>query len=369
MAKSNYYYDIRDDIEAYPESIFYLVWGGRNTGKTYSALKYCIQEKKQFIFIKRTKVDVDVLCMGTTANKKAEKLKNVNMDVSPFKPLNRDMGWNIKAFKILEGFGIFAECDDDGNAIGEPVGFIVALSAVKDIKGFSMPDAQYMIYDEFVPKIWERSVVKDEGTAYMDLYKSVARDREHRGQKPLTNILLANADNIASPMAVTLEVVDDLTNMIRSKKHIYYNDDRFIFMNKLETTDSFREKEAQSKIYKTMKGTKWAAMALDNDFAYNDLSNISGSENLKGYKPVFKLVYNNKLYYCYEHPEKGYYITDTSTNNKIECYNLIKDNDIKAFYMNWVQILKFASLDDKVRYKFYSIYELIINFNKKFKIS
>lgn len=366
--KENYYYDVMKDIEAYPEALFYLVWGGRNTGKTYSALKFCVQEKKQFIFIKRTKVDVDILCMGTTASKKTEKLKNVDMDVSPFMPLNRDLGWNIRAFKIIEGFGIFVECDPEGNAIGEPVGFIVALSAVKDVKGFSMPNVQYMIYDEFVPKIWERTAVKDEGTAYMDLYKSVARDREHRGMKPLTNILLANADNIASPMAVTLEVIDDLTNMIRENQHTYYNKERLIFMNKLETSESFREKEAQSRIYKTMAGTKWAQMALDNDFAYNDLSNVGGFDNLKGFKPVFKLIYNQKEYIGYEHPEKGFYITDTKTNNKIECYDLRKDNDVKAFYLNWVQPLKLAAVDDMVKYKFYSIYELIINYNKKFKM-
>ena len=77
------YYDIRDDFNAYPDAWLYLCWSKRGPGKTYSTLRYMIEEGKIFLFIKRTIDDVEMLC--TDGSK-----KGVIFDVSPFKPLNRD---------------------------------------------------------------------------------------------------------------------------------------------------------------------------------------------------------------------------------------------------------------------------------------
>ena len=92
------YYDIKDDLKAYPDAWCYLVWSKRGPGKTYSTLRYCIENNIKFVFIKRTKDDIDLLC--------AHK-KGVTFDLSPFVPLNRDFGWDIKAQKIQKGIGGF----------------------------------------------------------------------------------------------------------------------------------------------------------------------------------------------------------------------------------------------------------------------
>ena len=41
---SNMYYNIRDDVNAYPDAWCYIIVGGRNTGKTYGCLKMHLED-------------------------------------------------------------------------------------------------------------------------------------------------------------------------------------------------------------------------------------------------------------------------------------------------------------------------------------
>ena len=75
MAKK-FYYNIFDDIKAYPDARAYMIIGGRSTGKTYGALKGSYQEHLKFIFAKRTADDVKLMCSGVKMTK-AEKEKEI----------------------------------------------------------------------------------------------------------------------------------------------------------------------------------------------------------------------------------------------------------------------------------------------------
>ena len=59
--KTNYYYDIADDLAAAPDCWALFAWSGRNTGKTYSSLRYMLEGKHKFIFLKRTIEDVKLI--------------------------------------------------------------------------------------------------------------------------------------------------------------------------------------------------------------------------------------------------------------------------------------------------------------------
>ena len=77
------YYSIQSDILAYNAFWCFVVVGGRNTGKTYGALKYMYENKQKFIFIKRTNDEVKLICSkGAKSGMKA--------DISPFQ------GYNVK---------------------------------------------------------------------------------------------------------------------------------------------------------------------------------------------------------------------------------------------------------------------------------
>lgn len=351
-SSSSYYYDIMEDINRAPGAWCYLVVGGRNTGKTYSALTNCMDNDRKFVFVKRTKEDVQTLCARGA----------VNMELSPFKPINRDRGTNIQAFPVIAGVGAFYECDEDNNPV-KMLGYLAALSMVQKIKGFDMSEADWMIFDEFIPQPWER-ISRMEGTQVLDLYKTIARDREHRGREPLKLIALANATKVQNPLFDILEVVDTAADLSLSRHR--WTLTRGIFIHILQANEEFMEKESQSAIYQSMAGTDWARMALSNEFAYDDMSNVA-QLSIKGMRPLWGIVYKKKEYVMYK-GEGVKYMTDSYTNTKIPWYDLSKENDQKLFYIDRALDIRTECSEGKVKFKSYSLYDLVINYKNHFKL-
>lgn len=310
--KKSYYYDVADDLERYPELNFLITYGGRSTGKTYSCLKYVIQHNMKFVFIKRTLEDVKLLTSGNKLGRTKEMF-TTDFDASPFKPLNRDFNWNIRAFSVYPGLGGFYKCDKSNNPVGDPVGYIVALSGIGKIKGFDLSDADVMIYDEFCPKAYE-IVSKNEETEILDLYKTVSRDREHRGKKPLQLWAMANSDSVVCPLTQAFNLLNTLAEMAINDTEYYYNEETTLLLHKLKTSSEFIEQEGKSPIYRAAAGSKWASMALGNNFAFTDFSMV-GRVPMKNLICEARVFYNNKTHFVYYSPETSMrYITYTSYN-------------------------------------------------------
>ncbi len=363
-AQHNYYYDIKDDLKAYPDNWCYLVVGGRNTGKTYSALRYMIENNIKFVFVKRTIKDVQTLCAGNKIG--THKDENApDIDFSPFKALNRDFGWNIKAFSIpkVDGMGGFWNCDPEGNPIGSVVGYIAALSAVDDVKGFDLSDCKYMIFDEFIPQPWER-VSRSEGNQVMDLYKTILRDREHRGLPPLILIALANAVNISNPLMNILEVTDQFAEL--SPKNCIQNiKSRGILLHQILDNEAFVDTERSTALYKAMSDTNWGRMAFENQFAYNDFSSIS-KQALKEYRPRAEIIYKRQHWFLYS--KGGHYYICTSKCKTDHVYDLNRENSQKLFFEEWYTELRYATMEDKMLFQKYTMYDVIVNFKQFFKV-
>ena len=349
------YYDISEDINKYNNAWCFIVVGGRSTGKTYSALKYCYEHHHKFVFIKRTIDDVKLLCGGVKSE--------YAIDLSPFKPINRDIGSNVKAILISDkGIGAFYKFS--GEDKGELVGYILALNAVTKFKGFDMSDADFIIFDEFIPQPWER-INRKEGEQLLDLYKTVARDREQRGKKPLKLLCLANATSISNPTTNILEVTDIIADMGINNTDILYIENRGILLHIIESDDSFLSIEKQSGIYKAMEGTAWARVSFDNDFAYDDMTNI-GHMSLKNFVPRYALMYKQMIIYVYQKSDM-YYLTE-SRSNRVKIYNLNRETEQRLYFNEEYQDLYEACINDKVVFDKYSMYDLIINYKKCFKI-
>lgn len=358
---NNYYYDINNDIEKYSNAWAFIIIGGRNTGKTYSTLKDCLINNRKFVFIKRTIDDVNLLCAGS--GRVGNKLNEYGIDLSPFKSINRDMGTNIKAYSIKQGLGGFWSCDSDDNPEGAPIGYILALSAVQKFKGFDLSDCDWLIFDEFIPQPWER-VNKKEGEQLLDLYKTISRDREHRQKAALKLICLANATNISNPVMNIFELTDIVANMQLNHKSIYY-DEREILLHLINDNLDFMETEKSTQIYKAMHDTSWGHMAFNNEFAYNDLSNI-GKIKMKNYKPVVSIRYKTNQYYIYM--KDGHYYMCTSKNNNSRVYDLNLENDQKAFYIDYVIDFRNSCINNMFLFESYTMYDLIINYKKFFNV-
>ena len=350
------YYSVSDDIEKYPEAWTIIVIGGRGTGKTYSALLDCMQSKHKFVFTKRTIDDVKMLCGRG-------KLSEYEIDLSPFKPINRDHGTNIKA-RILsdKGLGGFWNFSADGEPCGSPIGYLVALNAVSKIKGFDMSECDWMLFDEFIPQPWDR-VNRKEGEQVLDLYKTIARDREIRGRDPLKLICLANAVSIINPVCQIFELTDKIVEMQIRGEEYYYNNG--VLVHLLNPAEEFINAEKKSVVYSTLKNTAWDRMAYDNEFAYNDFSSVNHT-SLKGYTSVCCIIYKTSEYYIYR-KEGNYYIT-ASRASKVKVYNLNRENDQKRFNIDYRIDIKNACIDDKVVFDSYTMYDLIINYTEHFKL-
>lgn len=353
------YYNIEDDIKAYPDAWCYAIVGGRNTGKTYGTLKYHLLEKLTTCFLKRTNKDVDLLCLG---HRLGEKSGNYEVDLSPYKSINRDLGTHIMAYKIDDGLGAFYE-DVDGSPSGKPKSYLLSLNAVHKYKGFDLSECYSITFDEFIPQNYER-VSSKEGEQLMELYKTVARDRVERGKEELKLFLLANAVNVFNYTFDVLEITDVVAEMSIKHQHTLYIEDRGIFIRLLETPEEMMQYEKQTGIYRAMGGTAWGRMAFGNEFAYNDFSNIK-RVSLKNYKPLIELNYKSKTFYIYV-GNSGYYMT-TCKNKMPFVYDLDKEMDQRRFYYEQCIDLLNASIEGRMYFDTYSMYDLIVNYKKRFK--
>lgn len=362
--KNNYYYDIAEDLKDYSDAWCYIIIGGRNTGKTYSALRYhAIDNSINFTFIKRTMDDVDLLCAGSSKKKVCE---GGSMDLSPFKSINRDFGSEIYPYQIKKGIGAFYHYNEDGEIGSLPIGYIMSLSGVSKFKGFDLSNSDSIIFDEFIPAPWDR-INRKEGEQLMSLYKTISRDREHRGRKPLKLICLANADSIVNPTMEILEITDIVASMQIRDEEVRYLADRGILIRRVKTSKEFEDVEKNSSLYRAMGSTAWGRSAFENEFAYNDFTNVR-KINLKNMQPCCSLQHKQKTFYIYCSEDGTYYMTKSRHTLVDEFYNLNLENDQKLFYQEWGKILRNACIEGNMKFETYSMYDIIINYKKMFII-
>ena len=334
------YYNVEEDIKLYPAAWLYVAYSARGSGKTYSFFRYCIENRKTFLYLKRTQIDIELLSKD---------------DFSPFKPLIRDYGWNIKTKKLYEG--ILRVSKDD-----EVIGYAMAMSAVHKYKGFDMSEVMYMCLDEFIPQLTER-VNRREGELLLDLYMTVSRDREARGQDPLKLCLFANATELYCPITETLGIVDALATLNATGADYCWLDERRILLHHIIGSVSAGEDTA---IFAGMKGTQWADMAFGGTFSYNDFSKVR-KVSLQGMVPYVEVFYQRQPMYIYQHKSNGFYYMCSSKGKTEYKYNLEIESDQSAFWDDWVFSLQQELIDGNMAFQTYSMYNLIRNYRKIYK--
>lgn len=357
LPAKNYYYDMGYDLQLYPNCWCYVVYSGRNTGKTFSTLKYMYDNKCRFAFVKRTNEDVDILCSSS------KKIGSARVDLNPWKKINKFYPYiKVAPVKVQKGIGAFFVIDDEGNPLGEPIGYIFSLNAIGDIKGFEC-EVDYLIFDEFIPKPWER-VNRKEGDQVLDLYKTLDRDRIHRGLPATKLILLANPTNINTPVLKTLALIDTMAEYDRNMSYVF--EDKGIMIRKLQNNKNFIETEKQHPMYISLKETEWGKMAFDGSFAYNDFSCVKDF-SIKKAVPVVSFFYMNSWHYIYQ--RNGLYmVTSSKFNVDRPSYDLTKEVHQKRFWYEVVIDLRSCCIDGNAVFKTYSEYDLIMNYKEVFKV-
>lgn len=364
IKKRRYYSFYKDDYDAYPEANIYIIMSQRGVGKTYSMLRESYEDRhKRIIYMKRTIDDVTTICAGDEL-----------ADINPYKPINRDLGTNIKPHMLKKGIGYFKNIyptKEGQDEHSEFVAYLAAMNALKTIRGVDFSDADFMVLDEFVPTIGDLSVRRaagrSEGEQLLDCYMTFNRDREDRGLDPLKLVLMSNTDDIMCPIVSVLEVGDMIANLAASGRHKYYDEQRRILIHHITDKEYPTTEAAKGGMYTSMAGTAWAAKAYGGDFVNNDFSCID-RKNLAHSRCIMHVIYKNKDIYVYENQDNGSFIFSYTPHQCKLVYNFNREAD-RLRYLHYENvIIRHAIMNDEARFEQYTMYDLFLNFTKIFNL-
>ena len=270
------------------QSIYKFIVGGRGTGKTFGILKYMIEHEKKFIFMRRTQTQVDMI---------------KNDELNPFRALYSVLGkeWLFNVSNINKNISAVYKTVYDPEeqmcvSSGAPIGYIMALSTVANIRGFDASDVDYLIYDEFIGEKHEKPITA-EGTAFLNAIETIARNRELQGREAMKVICLSNSTNLANAIFIELKIITVCEKMLKKgQDHIQLKDrDMSIWM----MNDSpISRKKADTSLYRLSgRGSDFAKMSLDNQFNKEYFGQVK-SRKLAEFRPLVQVgeivIYKHK---------------------------------------------------------------------------
>lgn len=265
---------------------FNFITGARGIGKTYGAILYALEHGVQFIYMRRTQQQLDMIACD---------------EMSPFKPYE-SIGYHTIIKPIRKGvYGVYF-MNEDGKPYGHPICFMMALTTISNLRGFSTPDVKMLIYDEFIPETHVKAI-KDEGKAFLNAYETINRNREISGEEPIKVICMANSEDLTNALYVELKLVTIAEKMIRKNIMKMVLPERDLTLYILQNS-RISEQKKQTALYKLAgESSTFSKMAIENRFVQTDLSNV-GSEDLRYYTivvvigeiAIYKHKKDNKIY-------------------------------------------------------------------------
>lgn len=273
-------------IKNLPYNFIFIV-GGRGTGKTYGALKCQMEDQEPFVYVRRLQTQAEMA---------------FSQELSPFKPVCEDLDlpewWPEHIPHVKGASALYRHSqDEDGKwrAEGRPLALLLSLATVANVRGLSGEDYKTLYIDEFIRKKQERPI-PDEAGAFFDLYETLNRNRELKGNKPLKAILMANANDLGNPYFLKLGMVRRAQKMRERGVEFYADDKKGIALIILqESTISQRKKK--TALYKLTEGTDYAAMSVENDWSGEEIGRTSARKLIE-YKALVRVgeitIYKHK---------------------------------------------------------------------------
>ena len=310
---------------------FIVILGTRQIGKTYGTLKLMLDENRNFILMRRTQTEADFITNGT---------------LNPFLSLGRT---DIKVKKENQYIGKIQAETESGF---EPIGITLSLTCVSKIRGFSGVAFTDLVYDEFIPES-HINRIRNEGDAFLNAVVTISGNREIEGKPPLRSWLLANSNNIGSPILKALNITDKVESMDKSGQEISILPERgiIIVLAKAAELSSKRKKTSLMKAIK--KESEFSKMAFDNEFSYNDAEHVTRKDlkqytliaSVTGVLSIWKSKTDSFLYITsYRKSNREFTNTDRGNRELLTCLP-----SLKAYYTlnnTW-----FESLAIKEAYK------------------
>ena len=272
------YYDVNADLSR--GMTFNIVIGGRGIGKTFSALRSAVSLSGNFIYLRRSKTEIELCALPET---------------NPFKAINNYDGTD---YKIQRAGDLSTILDPEGSVRG----YAMALSTFGNLRGVDFSDVDMIFFDEFVPQKNARPI-KAEAEAFFNLYETVNRNRELDGRPPVRVLMLSNAVSINSPILSALDLVGILERMVAKGKEYYIDHERGILIH-LPYDAEFAEEKRETALYRLTAGSRFSDHAIGNKFAYDSWYNVR-PRPLGEYTPVCSY---DDLYIYTHKSRREYYV-------------------------------------------------------------
>lgn len=271
------WFDIQEKKDKIKPLSIYI--GARGVGKTYSAFSYALQFDKPFIYLRNTEVQIQECCTAFG---------------NPFKRWALDHGRDIYIKKEGKHANIYESVEDTGVLRG----YACALSTFENLRGIDLSEVEIVIYDEFIEMNPCRFRQYD---TFSNFYETVNRNRELTGQKPLTVIMLSNAQKLDNDILTGYGLTDVIESMLKSGQTEYTRKSIYLSLVRSEVSDLKKD----TALYQIAEGSGFYDQAIKNEFSNENFYGIK-KQPLKEYRGYVQ--FDN--IYIYQHKSNGrFYVT------------------------------------------------------------
>lgn len=171
MPKKFNFYNIRHLLTEYPDCQYYMAYGERSNGKTYSSLDYALEKNsktgEQFAYVRRWGMDIKrkemtELFSGHIQNKVVQKYYGDK--------------WNSISF--VSGKFYLSNYDENGDRelSEDPIGFVFDLNSMEHYKSVSYPRVTTIIFDEFLSR---NGYLPNEFILFTNMLSTIIRHRNN----------------------------------------------------------------------------------------------------------------------------------------------------------------------------------------------
>ena len=274
----------------------------RSRGKTYgfikAAVKDYLRDGSMFVLVRRYVTELDA---------QFPRL---------FDALMRNNEFPDKIFKCSGDKAYIADAptDPDEKPKWEPIAFGIALSKQANYKGSEFAYVKKIIFDEFIRvNHTPPGYLKDDVGAFLNLFKTISRDREN-----VYAYLLGNACDLTNPyfrfIGLTREPSDGYSWHNHHEVLVHYEKDA-----------KFREQELQTVVGRLVSGTAYQDVMIDNEFDNGGLKFIE--TKTKGAKFNYGIIFQSTTFGVWvDYTSMTYYISHKIVKNDPRIYALTAED-------------------------------------------
>lgn len=274
-----------DYIYNLPYTFIFIV-GARGIGKSYGALDYMISNYIKFMYLRRTKEQA-----STAANPLTSDI------IKPLKAKGK-MFMCEHLTKTIDG--LYMQIGEEAEPL--PFCYSTALSTASNLRGFNAEMVDCIFFDEFIAQPEERAI-REEASAFYNLYETLNRNRELQGTAPIKVIAAANSFLLANPIFTSLGIVEKCLQMQVRDDAMLCDNERSLCV--IMPTSRISKAKEGTALYKLTAAEGFATMALKNIFS-DDID-----ENIKSLSTIqfIPLVQIGELCIYKHKSERSFYVT------------------------------------------------------------